>query len=116
MKRILIALVLAVLLVPAPTFQTGQAFAAFLSEERELLDAPKVEIFVTGWCPYCRKLESFLTKSHINFKRYDIEKDTKAAQLFSRLGGNGVPMARVGSKVIHGYDPQAILTALKDLD
>ena len=78
--------------------------------------APKVEIFVTSWCSYCRKLESFLKKKKIDYKRFDVEKDGQGAQLFSDLGGQGVPLSRVNGRVIHGYDPDGILKALKDSD
>ena len=74
---------------------------------------PKVEIFVTSWCPYCRKLESFLKENQIDYTRYDVEKDAKGAEEFGRLGGEGVPMARVGEEIIHGYDPEGILAALQ---
>lgn len=78
-------------------------------------DAPKVEIFVTGWCPYCSKLESFLKKKKISYKRYDIERDEKGAEIFSSIGGEGVPVSRVnGRTVVPGYDPDAILAALND--
>ncbi len=72
----------------------------------------KVEIFVTSWCPYCRKLETFLKKNQIVYTRYDVETDAKGAEIFERLGGSGVPMSRVGKEVIHGYDPEGILAAL----
>ena len=72
----------------------------------------KVEIFVTSWCPYCSKLEKFLQKSQIEYTRYDVDADAKARDLFESLGGSGVPMSRVGKKVIHGYDPAEIIAAL----
>ena len=74
---------------------------------------PRVEIFVTSWCPYCRRLESFLKQSRIDYTRYDVEADAKGAQIFEELGGTGVPVARVGKKVIYGSDPERIIAALK---
>ena len=78
-------------------------------------DAPskKVEVFVTGWCPYCKKLESFLKNNHIDYTRYDVEQDAAGAAIFEKIGGDGVPVARIGNKVIHGYDPDAVLAALR---
>ena len=134
MRRVLVVMASAVLLVPAPLFFAGQAWAS-LSEERELPiyypdghispeegglgesgQTGEVEIFVTSWCPYCRQLENLLKKNNIAYTRHDVEKDQAAEELFSRLGGQGVPLVRVGSTVIHGYDPQAILAAAKDRD
>ena len=78
-----------------------------------LAENAKVEIFITSWCPYCRKLETFLKNSQIDFTRYDVEKDAKAKAVFDSLGGSGVPLVRVGDDVIHGYDPQKIIASLK---
>ena len=78
-------------------------------------DAPtkKVEIFVTSWCPYCKKLESFLKKNHIDYTRYDVEQDAAGSKIFEEIGGEGVPVVRIGHNVIHGYDPDAVLAALR---
>ncbi len=71
-----------------------------------------VEIFVTEWCPYCKQLESFLQEKRISYKRYDIERDKVGKKLHSELGGGGVPVVRIGSKVLRGFTPEAILAAL----
>ena len=73
----------------------------------------KVEIFVTSWCPYCRKLETFLKQNNIEYTRYDVEADSEASDLFDHLGGTGVPLVRVDTDVIHGYDPDRIVESLK---
>ena len=73
----------------------------------------KVEVFVTSWCPYCAKLEKFLKGNNIDYKRYDVERDEEGSRLFSEIGGQGVPVTRVGSTVIHGYDTEGVLAALK---
>lgn len=70
-----------------------------------------VEIYVRAWCGYCRKLEKFLKENNIEYKRFDLDKDSEALDTFNRLGGKGVPLIRVGSKVIKGYNPDAILAA-----
>ena len=73
----------------------------------------QVEIFVTSWCPYCKKLENFLNKNKIDYTRYDVEDGAKGAEEFDRLGGSGVPLVRIGQDIIEGYDPQEILASLK---
>ena len=99
MKRFSCFLMLLMLFLPSEAFSAAQK--------------NKVEIFVTSWCPYCKKLEAFLKQSQIDYTRYDVEADAKAAEEFERLGGSGVPMVRVGKIVINGYDPERILAALK---
>ena len=87
-------------------------FSAALSAAAIAQDK-KVEIFVTDWCPYCTKLESFLKKHHIEYTRYNVEKSEEGSRIFSELGGIGVPLVRVGSTVIPGYDPEALMEELK---
>ena len=89
------------------------AFFSLLSAAAFAAQAKKVDIFITSWCPYCRKLEGFLKKNNIDYTRHDVEADSASEEEFARLGGEGVPLARVGDKVIHGYDPEEILEALR---
>jgi glutaredoxin len=74
---------------------------------------PIVQILVADWCPYCRKLEDFLNSNGIRYDRLDIERNVKAAMLYQQLGQGGVPIVKIGSDIIRGYDPGAILRALK---
>jgi glutaredoxin len=68
-----------------------------------------IEVFVTSWCGYCRKMIGFLRERGIPLTVHDIEKDSNAAQAYRELGGNGVPVVRVGSHVVHGYNPEAVM-------
>jgi len=81
-------------------------------EEKRKVANASVELFVTSWCGYCRKLEQFLDAKGVHYTRYDIEKDADARQRYQQLGVRGVPVTRVGADVIIGYDPGAIITAL----
>lgn len=72
----------------------------------------KVEIFITDWCPYCRQLETFLKSKKIAYERYDIEKNFAGKKKYKSLGGEGVPLVLIGSKVIKGFDPDAIQAEL----
>ncbi len=71
-----------------------------------------VEIFVTSWCGYCKKMERFLKEKGIPYARYDIEKDEKAARTYRELGGSGVPVVRIGTNIVHGYNPDAVMSYL----
>ena len=73
---------------------------------------PQVEIYVTSWCGYCKRLESFLKQEKIRFQRYDIESSRTARKRHRKLGYRGVPIIKVGDRVIPGYQPQAVLSAL----
>jgi len=73
-----------------------------------------VEIFVTEWCPYCRKLEAFLKKNRIKYTKYDVEKSALGKQKFAKIGGSGIPVTKVGDRIIRGYDPERILQLIRD--
>ena len=73
--------------------------------------APQIEVFVTAWCPYCQQLEAALKERNIPYKRYDIEKSAEGRKIHSSLGGGGIPVTRVGSEVIRGFNLPAILRA-----
>lgn len=81
-------------------------------EEKRKVANASVELFVTSWCGYCRKLEQFLDAKGVSYTRYDIEKDADASQRYQQLGVRGVPVTRVDAAVIIGYDPAAIISAL----
>ncbi len=74
--------------------------------------AKTVEIFVTPWCGYCKKLERFLAAEGIAFTRYDIEKDRAAERRYKRLGGRGVPLTVIGKNTVTGYNPKRVLELL----
>jgi glutaredoxin len=78
-------------------------------------DVPKVELYTTSWCPYCKKAANFFRSKGIPFKEYDIEKDKAAARRKKQLDkkGSGVPFAMINGKPIHGYSTKAYERALK---
>lgn len=73
----------------------------------------KIEIFVTSWCGYCKMMESFLTQKGVPYTKYDIEADDDAARTYRKLGGRGVPLVKVGSRIVYGYDPDTVLSYAK---
>ncbi len=71
-----------------------------------------VEVFVTSWCGYCKKLERFFNDRDIPYTSYDIETNARAAEAYQSMGGTGVPVTRIGSDIVYGYDPDRILELL----
>ena len=75
----------------------------------------QVELYVTSWCPYCKKAENFFRSRGISFTSYDIEKDQQAAARKNQLDqkGEGVPFAVINGYAIHGFSPEMYAEALK---
>ena len=74
-----------------------------------------VVLYTTSWCPYCRKARSFFQQANIPFTEYDIEKSTYAYKQYQQISGRGVPVIVIGDRVVQGYNPQAIRSALTAL-
>jgi len=86
-----------------------------------VLDAPKrpaVTMYSASWCGVCKKAKAFMQAEGIPFVEKDIEKDSAAAQELQRkaaeagVASNGVPMFDIGGKILGGFDPKALVTAL----
>lgn len=76
---------------------------------------PKVELFVTSWCGYCKKAKAYLQKKGIKFTAYDIEKDLRAARRKDSLTSRkGVPFALIGNQKVTGFSELAYERALQN--
>ncbi|WP_095144880.1 glutaredoxin domain-containing protein [Pseudomonas sp. Irchel s3b6] len=73
----------------------------------------RVTLYATEWCGYCKLIRRFLDQKGIPYKEFDIEKDADARKAYEALGGRGIPIIDVNGTLIRGYDPNAILAALK---
>ncbi|BCG46287.1 glutaredoxin family protein [Citrifermentans bremense] len=65
-----------------------------------------VELYVTSWCGYCKKAESYLKSNGIAYVAYDIEKDSAANRRHKELGGRGVPLIIIGSNKMNGFSQE----------
>ncbi|MBW2605203.1 MAG: DUF4124 domain-containing protein [Deltaproteobacteria bacterium] len=75
---------------------------------------PKVELYTTSWCPWCKKAKAFFRSKGIVFVEYNIEKDKAAARRKAQIDRQkGVPFAVINGKGIHGYSEKAYDIALK---
>ena len=72
-----------------------------------------VVLYATDWCGYCKQTKRLLDSKGIPFKEFDIEKDAEARKAYEALGGGGIPIIAVNGTLLRGYDPDAILAALK---
>ena len=73
----------------------------------------RVVLYATEWCGYCKLTQRFLDQKGITYQAFDIEKDAEARKAYEVLGGGGIPILDVNGTLIRGYDPDAILAALK---
>jgi glutaredoxin 3 len=70
---------------------------------------PRVVLFSTPTCTYCRTAKAYLRQRNIKFKDVDVSRDQAAARdMVKRSGQQGVPQILIGSKVVVGFDRQKI--------
>ena len=75
---------------------------------------PRVVIYTTPTCPYCRLAKQFLDKYKIKYVSKDVSKDRKLAEeMIEKSGQMGVPVIIIGGTIIVGYDEEAMKQALK---
>ncbi|WP_300157736.1 glutaredoxin domain-containing protein, partial [Solidesulfovibrio sp.] len=60
--------------LPTALVLTMALLAALLAPQAPALaGAPKVENFVTSWCPYCTKTKAYFDSKGIAYTAFDIE-------------------------------------------
>ncbi|MPQ68839.1 glutaredoxin family protein [Pseudomonas sp. MWU12-2319] len=73
----------------------------------------RVVLYATDWCGYCKQTRRYLDQKGIPYQEFDIEKNAEARKAYQALGGGGIPMLDVNGTLIRGYEPEAILAALR---
>ncbi|NTU42317.1 MAG: hypothetical protein HGA78_04545 [Nitrospirales bacterium] len=102
-KRIVLAMVALLLPLLSVSFSSTAGWAAEKAVVAQQ-NAPKVELYITSWCPYCKKAMDFFQSRGIPVTVYDIEKDSAAAARKNQLDSRrGVPFAVINGQQIHGY-------------
>ena len=88
------------------------------SNESYIADDSKtqVDIYVTSWCPYCKKAIAYLDAKGIEYNKYDIEEDESAAKRKKELVPNysGIPLAVINGKIIKGFTEERYSAALEE--
>jgi glutaredoxin 3 len=66
---------------------------------------PRVILFTTPTCTYCRQAKKYFREHSVPFKDVDVSRDSAAARdMVRRSGQQGVPVIDIGGKVIVGFN------------
>jgi glutaredoxin 3 len=69
----------------------------------------KVLLFSTSTCSWCRRAKRYFKDRGVPFKEINIERDPDAARdIVRKTGQAGVPVIKIGSKWIVGFDRERI--------
>ncbi len=74
----------------------------------ELALPPKVVMYSTSWCGYCRRARKLLNELEVDFVEKDIEKSSEARSEYTRKGGRGVPLFDFDGTIVRGYKADVI--------
>lgn len=80
-------------------------------------DNPKVIIYSTTWCAFCKTEEQYLQKLGVDYVKKDIEEDKEAyEELMQKSNGafQGVPVTDIDGGLVLGFDRAKIDMLLKE--
>ncbi len=73
----------------------------------------KVLLFSTATCSWCRRAKRYLKERGVPFREINIERDADAARdIVRKTGQRGVPVIKIGSRWIVGFDKEQLEKAL----
>ncbi len=66
---------------------------------------PRVVMFTTPTCSYCKTAKQYFRQQGVRFKQVDVSRDQAAARdMVRRSGQQGVPQILIGNKIVVGFD------------
>lgn len=78
---------------------------------------PSVQIYATGYCPYCVRARELLTRKGVPFEEIRIDQDRAQRRIMvERSQRETVPQIFIGARHIGGYEDMAALEASGALD
>lgn len=77
------------------------------------VSASRVIIYSTPYCVYCKMAKEFFKKNGVAYEEKDVASDPVAQQeMIAKSGQMGVPVIRIGEKIIIGFDQSKLKEAL----
>lgn len=72
-----------------------------------------VVVYVTSWCPACRKARDWLRRKKISHTVINVERDPSARKELRALNPRGsIPTFKIGRQVLVGFSPKGITRAI----
>ena len=69
----------------------------------------RVVLFSTSTCSWCRRAKRYFKEQGVPFKEINVERDQQAARdIVRKTGQTGVPVIKIGSSWIVGFDRNRI--------
>lgn len=75
-----------------------------------------IELYSKKWCPYCRKAKAFLKTKGLSYKEYNVDNESKLAEMEERSGRKTVPQIFIDDQHIGGYTDMINMEKRGDLN
>jgi len=70
---------------------------------------PKVTIYTTPICVYCKMTKEFFKRNNVVFEEKDVMKDDAAREaMIKKSGQMGVPVIDIDGEIVVGFDQRAL--------
>lgn len=74
----------------------------------------KIIIYSTPTCHYCKDAKEYFDSKKLKYTVFDVSKDLeKREQMIEESGHMGVPVIKIGKKILIGFNKDQIEEALK---
>ena len=78
---------------------------------------PAVTMYMSEWCPYCRRARGLLTGKNVKFSEINVEDDLKfREEMIARSNRRTVPQIFIGDRHVGGCDDLFELDRSGELD
>lgn len=79
--------------------------------------APEVLVYLSDWCPYCRRARALLESKGVAFTEIDVDMTPGSrAEMLARGGGSTIPQVFIDGAAVGGADELQALDAAGRLD
>lgn len=69
---------------------------------------PRVIVFTSTTCPWCKRVKDYLKEKQFRFREVNIEKDPEGAREMKRRNLSGVPVVLINNQTVVGFDKARI--------
>lgn len=67
---------------------------------------PRVVVYTTSWCGWCRKTLAWLDAKGVDYVNKDIERDpAHRSELVRKTGSTSIPVVEIDGTLVQGYNP-----------
>lgn len=101
---------------PPPAYGPHDSYAGLSSDYSDGTDDGQVHVtmYMTTWCPHCRRAQAWLEQKGYRFEMRDVDRDDEAAATLSAINPrSAVPTFDVDGRVVFGFEPQRLEAAIR---